>query len=476
VKESSSLRWWRVVVRWGDRVIADQCVRGDETLRIGEATALAVPGLELADHALVRGGRIFGGAGLVQEIEAVDRARLRVAAHPEITIDVEAQAGERVRFRDPFFAGLAREAGYGLMVLGCVVAWLAIPHAQSTAEVRGDEGIGRIERAMHETPIATFATPPEMIAAAQSIPVAFEVALVEDSPVAATPVGTPSPTAALPTTKTDPRPKKRLRKKVTRPDSHVASGDVRAPGSGKGLAAVAPAQVCDDPRIEPKPQVDVVFVLDVSTTMGFVLDKLSREIEAVDAEVRKHDATPHYGLVVFVDDVKVVDGGKAFTDIRALAKEFDRWAKFTADNRQIGAGGSNLDWPENSLDALHAAATQFEWRDADDTVRVIVHATDDSFGSAGDVLSGTVTVAHDYAQTVAALRSAQVRVATFTAAIGGKCECDDVGAGFTKRHADEPSLPDATGGAAFDIDDVARGQLHFADALPSLVTNAVCDE
>jgi hypothetical protein len=482
---------WRVVVRWGERIVADTCVRAGEMLRIGEGTGCAIPGLTVAEHVLLQRGRIRGGAGLVCEIErdgavqplatgdvalaAGERARLRPATHPDISIEIETQDVAPPRYRTEFLGGLARDAGYGGLVLGCVVACLAVLRSQSTAKVHGDDGTTRIERAMHEaTPFASFSMPPRPVVVAAPVLAAevHEAAVLEAEVLEAE---VPEIAAVVePTIASRPRPAKQ-RKKPAHRASHTTSGDDRAPGSGDGKAAVAP-RTCDDPRVEPKSQVDVVFVLDVSTTMGFVLDDLSDEIAAVDAEVRKHDAKPHYGLVVFVDDVMVVDGGAPFTNIRALAMEFDRWAKFTADNRQIRAGGDNLDWPENSLDALHAAATRFAWRDADDTVRVVVHATDDGFASAGDVLSGAVTVEHDYAQTVAALTDAHVRVATFTARIGGKCECEDVTPGFMARHDDALSLPDATGGAAFDLDEVARGRLHFADAIPSLVTNAVCDE
>ncbi len=113
---------------------------------------------------------------------------------------------------------------------------------------------------------------------------------------------------------------------------------------------------------------------------------------------------------------------------------------------------------------------------ADDTVRVVVHATDDGFVEAGRRLSGAVTVEHDYRGTTRAVRNAHVRVASFTARIGGHCECEQVEAGFMAPFAGQVSLPDATGGAAFDIDDVAAGRLHFADAIPSLVDNAICNE
>lgn len=469
------LRWWRVVWSWRGRIVRDECVR--HGLSIGEATAWAMPGLDAAAHALVSDGRVSVPAGLAIESEEDGRVRMRSVAHPDVVLEVVAESGPRPRYRSEWLPGLARDLGYGLTVLGCVISFMAVARAQSDVEVRGDDGDGRIERAMHEAMPVAFVAPSIAIARPQPLPELEVEPIVEE---AALPEAT-TPVAIMPLVATKKKPRVREPKPATTPirpqpaASHDASGESQHPGVGDGIAAVAP-RTCTDPRIEPKSQVDVVFVLDVSTTMSFVLDRLAHEIAAVDAEVRKHDANPHYGLVVFVDDVKVIDGGKAFTDIEDLTREFQRWKAFTADNRQISHTGDNLDWPENSLDALHAAATDFAWRDADDTVRVVVHATDDSFAEAGDVLSGTVTVQHDYDETAAALRAAHVRVASFTAPIGGQCECEDVKPGFMAARGDDPSLPEATGGAAFDLDDVAGGRLHFADAIPPLVTNAICDE
>ncbi len=469
------LRWWRVVWSWRGRIVRDECVR--HGLAIGEATTWVIPGLADAEHALVRDGRVVPPGGLAIEAEDGTCTRLRSIAHPDVVLEITAESGPRPRYRGEWLPGLARDLGYGLTVLGCVISFMAVARAQSDVEARGDDGDGRIERAMHEAmPVAYVAPLPTPVLQPMPQVEEEEIEPQETELPESTPVAT-KPVAAV--TKPKARPRKPKPSVTPVPPqaaaSHDASGESQHPGIGDGIAAVAP-RTCDDPRIEAKSQVDVVFVLDVSTTMSFVLDRLAHEIAAVDAEVRKHDATPHYGLVVFVDDVKVVDGGKAFTDIAELAREFRKWKAFTADNRQISHTGDNLDWPENSLDALHAAATDFAWRDADDTVRVVVHATDDSFAKAGDVLSGTVTVQHDYDETVAALQRAHVRVATFTAPIGGQCECEDVKPGFMAAFGDDPSLPDATGGAAFDIDDVAGGRLHFADAITPLVTNAICDE
>lgn len=255
-------------------------------------------------------------------------------------------------------------------------------------------------------------------------------------------------------------------------DSHNAEGGLVLRGEG-GTAAVVPEVVCDDPDRRPKEQVDVVFVVDVSTTMGFMVDRVEQGIGEVDAAIRGLARDPRYGLVVFVDDVLVANGGQAFTEITDLQAELTRWRHFTSSNRQIQSPESNLDWPENSLDALHAAATRFDWRPASSTLRLVVHATDDDFGEAPAIQSGQ-RVEHTYRETVEALRDREIRVATFGASLGGQCECLDVKPGLRAPYFGQPSIPDATGGAAFDIDAVAKGDLSFASAVKSTLGSTIC--
>jgi hypothetical protein len=119
------------------------------------------------------------------------------------------------------------------------------------------------------------------------------------------------------------------------------------------------------------------------------------------------------------------------------------------------------------------AATGFAWRPADTTLRMIVHATDDDFGEAPAIQSGQV-VQHSYLQTVTALREAQVRLFSFAAKVGGQCECLDVRPGLFARFHGRASLPDATGGAVFDIDEVASGKLSFVAAVAGAVKSGVC--
>lgn len=256
-------------------------------------------------------------------------------------------------------------------------------------------------------------------------------------------------------------------------NSHTQVGAEVVHGVASGLAAVAPAVRCEDPEQTPRSQLDIVFVVDVSTTMGFMLDRIEQQLAQVDAEARAQGLDARYGLVVFVDDVQLGNHGQPYADLAALQGDLARWRAFTASNRQIGSEAANLDWPENTLDAVHLAATGFAWRPAATTARVIVHATDDDFGEAPATQSGQV-VQHTYAQTVTALRDAQVRMFSFAARVGGQCECLDVRPGLFTRFHGRPSLPDATGGAIFDIDEIASGKLSFVAAIAGAIKSGVC--
>ncbi len=256
-------------------------------------------------------------------------------------------------------------------------------------------------------------------------------------------------------------------------NSHEQAGVAVVHGVVDGVAAVAPAARCDDPSLTPRSQLDVVFVIDVSTTMTFMLDRIEQQIASIDAEARAQGLDAHYGLVVFVDDVSVSNAGQPYADLAELQRDLGRWRAFTASNRQVTSDLANLDWPENTLDALHAAATGFAWRPADTTLRMVVHATDDDFGEAPAIQSGQ-TVHHNYKDTVAALRAVEIRMFSFAAKIGGQCECLDVRRGLFTKFRGRPSLPDATGGAVFDIDEVASGKLNFAAAVAGAIKSGNC--
>ena len=96
--------------------------------------------------------------------------------------------------------------------------------------------------------------------------------------------------------------------------------------------------------------VDIVFTMDVSTTMGGFIMNLADEILEVDAAISALDLPlqPHYGLAVFVDDALLVNGGAPYTDAMVLRDDFLMWSAFTASNQQVGGGNSNTTFAENS--------------------------------------------------------------------------------------------------------------------------------
>jgi len=230
-----------------------------------------------------------------------------------------------------------------------------------------------------------------------------------------------------------------------------------------------PPEMCDQ-------DVDVVFVMDVSTTMGPFLATLSDEILAVDQALAGYDlpSAPHYGLAVFVDDAALLNTGTPYADVSGLQADFVTWGDFTASNQQVGGGNSNSTWEENSLDALALAAAGFQWRPAETTLRVIIHTTDDTFWD-GPTTGNGVSIVNSYADTVDALQGAQIRVFSFADDIGGSCECEDVTSGWSTPYMGSPSIPEATDGGVFAIGQILSGAVSLSDAIASSVESSICD-
>ena len=238
-----------------------------------------------------------------------------------------------------------------------------------------------------------------------------------------------------------------------------------------GPSVDAPGQ---DERCEE--QVDVVFVMDVSTSMGGFLATMADQMLVVDQAIQDLalGTEPRYGLAVFVDDYLLVNEGMAYDDVTVLAADFDMWSTFTASNSQVNGGGFNTTFPENSLDPLVAAANEFEWRPIGATTRIVIHTTDDTFWEAPEVADGVV-IQHDYVETVDALQDEQVRVFSFAAMLGGPGENEDVTMGWFGPYGAELAIPEATDGGVFHIDDVLGGTVSLADAIVSAVEDSYCE-
>lgn len=226
-----------------------------------------------------------------------------------------------------------------------------------------------------------------------------------------------------------------------------------------------------------KANIDIVFVMDVSTSMAWVLQKLAQEIlvvhEAIVALGLQTEV--HYGLVVFVDDAKIINNGTPYTEVNTLKDDFVAWSNFTQSNSQTSGMGSNNDWPENTLDALYSAGFAFQWRPVESTLRIVIHTTDDTFGDKGANQSGVV-VQHGYDETVAGLQERQIRVFAFAdnSKTGGPGNNQDVSMGFFTPYNGKTPIPEATDGGAFNIIEVNQGTVSLSAAINQSVEESLC--
>jgi von Willebrand factor type A domain len=223
-------------------------------------------------------------------------------------------------------------------------------------------------------------------------------------------------------------------------------------------------------------QLDIVFVLDVSTTMSFVLDTLKTEIGKVWDAAMQIDDEPHFGLVVFVDDFLVANDGQTYMSSTEIQSDFQKWYQHTQGNTQTHSNKLNTDWPENAIDALFAATSDYTWRDKEKTLRVIILVTDDTFKEAPKKFTSGVQVVHTYAETVARLQEETVRVACFATYLGGSSGTDDVSKGFFKDYLGQPSIPEATSAEVFDVNMVKTGGVSLVDAINDFVLDEQCSE
>lgn len=258
--------------------------------------------------------------------------------------------------------------------------------------------------------------------------------------------------------------------------------------------------------------VDVVFVLDVSSSMDFVLDTLDAQIDQVVTASNALAPDAHFGLIPFVDNYAIdatgpLEAGKVHTAAPTLKAAFQYDKKtYTTPNRNPGDGPSgpqtqNPICEENALDALHAAATEFPWRP--NATRVVILVTDDTFlerpDNYGDRDGDGLTNKTDYPkegnypakwtvpETVAALKSSQVRVFSFTrlkapgALDLGKCGTgrrlawSAVSDGWTTPYKTNAPIPTQTAGKNFDLDQVKGGKLSLTATIKQVVVDSYCN-
>ena len=282
-------------------------------------------------------------------------------------------------------------------------------------------------------------------------------------------------------------------------------GDMAMSGGGSGGGGAGDLGTCTD-------VVDVVFVLDVSSSMDFVLDKLDAEIDAVVQKANSLAPDAHFGLIAFVDNWALdmsgpLAGGKVHVDGATLKAAFQNYKNvYTTPNRNPGDGPSgpteqNPICEEDALDALHAAAAEFPWRA--NATRVIIAVTDDTFlerpDNYGDRDGDGMEDKTDYpregnypamwtvSETVDALKGARARVFAFTRLMppgpldltrcgtGRRLPWASVSDGWSTPYMGHAPIPMATDGKNFDLDQVKAGTLSLSETINQVVVQSYCN-
>lgn len=290
------------------------------------------------------------------------------------------------------------------------------------------------------------------------------------------------------------------------PPAATSADDDKGPSGTFGEAG-APDDAGDGVCTE---DVDVVLVLDVSSSMGFVLEKLEQEMDHVVTASNALKQGAHFGLVVYVDNAALSqtgdkEGGKVHTSATTLKGAFaDAKATYTTPNRNPGDGptGPTTQNPiceENALDALHMAATEFPWRPS--AARVVILATDDTFIEKPDNYGdrdndgktdktnypreGDYPAKYTLDETIGALKAAKIRVFSFSPSkppgILAGCGTgrrhsgsDTFTWGWSKPWKGKAPIPEQTDGKNFDLDAVKSGGTSLADTINEVVLESHC--
>lgn len=257
--------------------------------------------------------------------------------------------------------------------------------------------------------------------------------------------------------------------------------------------------------------IDVVFAIDLSSSMTFVLTKLAAEIDAVVNASNALREEAHFGLVPFVDNHVLdtagpLEGGKVHVAADTLRARFEHYRTVYTDNdRNPGDGpsGPTLQNPiceESSLDAIYAAVAEFPWRET--ATRIVILATDDTFLERPDNYGdrdadgkwdkldfpreGNYPAQRTLGETAAQLKSARVRLFAFTktkapgflelpwCGTGRRLPWTAISDGWTTPYKGQPPLPAESSGKAFDLDLVRDGQLSLSETINNVVLESHC--
>jgi hypothetical protein len=228
-----------------------------------------------------------------------------------------------------------------------------------------------------------------------------------------------------------------------------------------GSALAAPERSLDSTGLEP---LDLVFVLDVSTTMNETASLRQAALDLFDAAASR-GLDVRFGLTTFVNDVVVHRDG-AFLDREGFLAELD--SQLVPETRvpdpALPRQLLNFDFPENGLGALYRSAAEFDFRPG--ARRYLLFVTDGSFLEPPAVFSNGSPALHSYAEVARILADREVRLFSV--------HSRDHGRGLSTNYDGGPSLVTLTGGTWFEISDVDSGRLALGDLLTNLLVGPAC--
>jgi hypothetical protein len=179
---------------------------------------------------------------------------------------------------------------------------------------------------------------------------------------------------------------------------------------------------------------------------------------------------------------------------------------YTQANRNPGDGPTgptqqNPICEENALDALHAAAAEFPWRDS--ATRVIIAVTDDTFLERPDNYGdrdgdgkedktdypreGNYPAQWTVGETVSQLRDHKARVFSFTrlkepstldlsrCGTMRRLPWSSISDGWSTAYKGQPAIPASTDGKNFDLDQVKSGSLSLSATINEVVVQSYCN-
>lgn len=225
------------------------------------------------------------------------------------------------------------------------------------------------------------------------------------------------------------------------------------------------ALITDTNLINDCGPLDVVFVLDVSTSMDEAIGSLRSGIRDVWDAASRLSPAARFSLIVFVDDALAVNGCEPFASVEALSSSFNQWQSFCASNESPVSGAENFDFPENSLDALQLAVNACTFRAG--ATRIVVHVTDDTFLEPPSRFSGAIPAQYAFHEVSTSYVENELRLASFH-------DVSRYPQGFSTPYAGAPGLVDATHGASFSLGAVVDGDLNMGTAIQGFIEEEYC--